>query len=187
MTGARGRHTLPSIQSRCYMSPMTQIHLSEVETISRHSKRPRFALCTWLALLDMAEGKDTWEGPRGELTREVEALLPPGRYEERTAARKVRLGEVRKEIVANHKRVEEEAEDMSDAESREVFERVNHGIVALAEKQLVGDPIGTNVSRVLSELKSAGLVHIEYVDGAGEYHAKAARGRSLSIQIYRKP
>lgn len=169
------------------MSFMTQINLSEVETISRHSKRPRFALCTWLALLDMAEGKDTWEGPRAELTREVEALLPPGRYEERTAARKVRLAEVRKEIAADHKRIAEAAEDISHAESREVFERVNHGVVALAEKELVGDPIGTNVSRVLTELKSAGLVHIEYVDGAGEYHAKAARGRSLSIRIHRKP
>lgn len=187
MTGTRGRHALPGIQSRCYMSPMTQINLSEVETISRHSKRPRFALCTWLALLDMAEGKDTWEGPRAELTREVEALLPPGRYEERSAARKVRLAVVRKEIAADHKSIAEAAEDISDAESRKVFERVNHGVVALAEKELVGDPIGTNVSRVLSELKKAGLVHIEYVDGAGEYHAKAARGRSLSIQIYRKP
>ena len=187
MTGARGRHALPGIQSRCYMSPMTQINLSEVETISRHSKRPRFALCTWLALLDMAEGKDTWEGPRAELTREVEALLPPGRYEERSAARKVRLAVVRKEIASDHKSIAEAAEDISDAESRKVFERVNHGVVALAEKELVGNPIGTNVSRVLSELKKAGLVHIEYVDGAGEYHAKAARGRSLSIQIYRKP
>lgn len=42
MTAARDRQTLPDIRPQCYMSSMTQIHLSEVETISRYSKRPRF-------------------------------------------------------------------------------------------------------------------------------------------------
>lgn len=37
---------------------MTQINLAEVERISATSKRPRFALCTWLSLLDLAGESD---------------------------------------------------------------------------------------------------------------------------------
>jgi len=44
------------------MSVMTWITYEEANLIARSSKRPRFALCVWLALLELAEGETEWQG-----------------------------------------------------------------------------------------------------------------------------
>lgn len=165
---------------------MTQIHLSEVERISAISKRPRFALCTWLALLDLAGESEQWAGERNELAAHVEALLPPGRYEARAAARTERVRDVRKRETAAHEAVEEDLAKLPPGDEREAAGRIHHGMIRMGADEAAGHPMGQNVSRTLSELRSAGLVGIEYIDPRGEAHAKPARGRTLSVSIYRR-
>ena len=48
---------LATIAHAVTMSIMTWITYEEASLISRSSKRPRFALCVWLALLELAEGE----------------------------------------------------------------------------------------------------------------------------------
>ena len=69
------------------MSVVTWITYEEASLIARSSKRPRFALCMWLALLELAEGGSEWQGSRSRLAEVASALLPPDRFAERHAAR----------------------------------------------------------------------------------------------------
>src|SRR4051794_17886945 len=69
------------------MSLMTWITHEEVSLIARSSKRPRFALCVWLALLKLAEGGSEWQGSRGRVGEVASELLPPDRFAVRLAAR----------------------------------------------------------------------------------------------------
>ena len=69
------------------MSVMTWITYEEASLIARSSKRPRFALCVWLALLELAEGETEWQGSRSRLAEVALALLPPDRFAKRHAAR----------------------------------------------------------------------------------------------------
>src|SRR4051812_29117744 len=73
------------------MSLMTWITCEEASLIARSSKRPRFALCVWLAILELAEGGSEWQGSRIELAKVASALLPPDRFPERRATRIARL------------------------------------------------------------------------------------------------
>ena len=164
---------------------MTQINLAEVERISRSCKRPRFALCTWLALLDLSGPGGQWIGARDELADNVQALLPPGRYEERNRARAKRVTEIRREAQAAHAAVEADLETLPPGDERENAGRFHHAVVAMSEREQVGNPIGSNLSRTLTELREAKLLEIEYIDGKGEAHAKPARGRAMSIHVYR--
>lgn len=168
------------------MSLMTQINLAEVERISATSKRPRFALCTWLALLDLVGDSEAWNGERNELAAHVEALLPPGRYEARAAARIERVQDVRKREASAHKSLDEDLATLAPGDEREAASQFHHAMIRMGADEAVGHPLAQNVSRTLSELRAAGLVGIEYIDPRGEAHTKPARGRTLSVSIYRR-
>lgn len=164
---------------------MTQINLAEVERISATSKRPRFALCTWLSLLDLAGESGQWNGDRNELAAHVHALLPPGRYEARAAARAERVREVRKREAAEHERLETALETVPAGNDRDREGKFHHAMIRMEADEEAGHPLGQNISRTLTELRKAGLVGIAYVDRRGEEHDKPARGRTLSVSIWR--
>lgn len=168
------------------VSSMTQINLSEVERISGVSKRPRFALCTWLALIDLAGEAGQWTGDRNELAAHVEVLLPPGRYEARTAARAERIRDVRKSETEGHEALEATLATVPPGELRESLSRFHHRMLRNEVEGMIGHPLGQNISRTLTELKAMGLIDIEYIDPRGQAHTKPARGRTLAVYVHRR-
>ena len=157
------------------VSCMTGIAYEEASLIARSSKRPRFALCVWLALLELADGGSEWRGTRGELAEVISALLPPDRFAGRHAARIARLSTAGREKL-----------DTVDERERDRASPWRHLIQTVLIAHAAGNPIGENVSRTLTELRRARLIDIGYVDRFGAMFPKPARGRRLSITLKRR-
>ena len=68
------------------MSVMTWIAYGEAPDRTQ-LEGPRFALCVWLAILELAKGASKWQGTRSRLAEVASALLPPDRFAERHSAR----------------------------------------------------------------------------------------------------
>lgn len=107
---------------------------------SRSSKRPRFALCVWLALIELAKGGCEWRGSRGRLAEVASALLPPDRFAERHAARIARMLAAKNENPAVRAETPEAFDTVVDQGERDRVTRWRHPLQTLAIEHAAGNP-----------------------------------------------
>lgn len=148
-------------------TPDTAEHVAEVATLlARHSNRPRFALITYLALLEVSDGRHTFDCWRDDIAEVVLTMLPKDRFQARATARAKRVAIVKEEV--------------------KIWEQAGAPLLAALTAEAIGKPTAQAVSHALRALKDLGLIEVGYRDARDHWHAKPARGRRMEITLHRK-
>lgn len=163
----------------------------DVETMQRltarvhaHSKRPRMAFVLALLLFDRADNRGLVETTRIELSAALRKLVGDRGYDTRRQARRNRI----EPLLEEWQQVLGMAHQALDTAQKEGFNGSMtaslFGAVIGDMDASIGDPTGQNISRVMTELETAGVIAWRsYIDRNGEIYDKPARGRTYYLQL----